>query len=133
MAGVNAFGTVLTVGSAIAELTNIGGPGLSAETIDVTSHDSTDAWREFVGGLKDGGEITVDGNFTTAAAANTLIILLGVLTSGATIVFPTTPATTWTFDCIVTGYETTAPMEDKLSFTATLKVSGKPVLTAAVA
>ena len=132
MAGAFAQGTVLTVGSAVAELTNISGPSISADTIDVTTHDSADGFREYVGGLRDGGEISIEGNLVDATESNILISLLeaGTVTEDATIDLPTSTAMTFTFDCIVTAYETTAPHDGKLGFSATLKVTGKPVLAA---
>jgi len=132
MAGAFAQGTVLTVGSAVAELTNISGPSISADTIDVTTHDSADGFREYVGGLRDGGEISIEGNLVDATESNILISLLeaGTVTADATIDLPTSTAMTFTFDCIVTAYETTAPHDGKLGFSATLKVTGKPVLAA---
>lgn len=132
--GVFGNGAVLTLGSAIANLTGISGPNLSADTIDVTTHDSADGFREFIGGLKDGGEISLEGNFTDAAAANVLITLFssGEVTSGATLTVPSTDTSgtaILTFDGIVTGYEIDAPHDDKITFSATIKVTGKPVLT----
>ncbi len=52
MAGVGAaFGTKLKIATAeVAKLTSVGGLELSADTIDVTALDSTDGFREFVGG-----------------------------------------------------------------------------------
>ena len=92
MAGSFAGGTVLTLGSAIAELTNITGPGIKLDLIDVTSHSSASKFREFVPGLADAGEFSLEGNFTDAADANILLALLVArsLTTGATIVFPNT-------------------------------------------
>jgi hypothetical protein len=56
----SAFGTTLKKGAtAIAELISIGGPTISADTIEATSHDSPDGYREFLQGLRDAGEITI--------------------------------------------------------------------------
>jgi predicted secreted protein len=125
-----ANGTVLTIGSAIAALKSISGPSISSDTLDTTTHDSTDGFRTFISGLKDGGEISVGGNLTDATESNILIALLeaGTVTEGATIDLPTETAMTFTFDCIVTAYETTEPHDGLLGFSATLKVTGKPVL-----
>jgi len=130
--GAFANGTVLTIGSAIAELKSISGPSISADTLDTTTHDSTDGFRTFIPGLKDGGEISIDGNLTDATESNVLIGLLeaGTVTVGATIDLPTETPMTFTFDCIVTAYETTEPHDGLLGFSATLKVTGKPVLAA---
>ena len=127
----SAFGTTLKKGAtAIAELTNIGGPSLSAATIEATSHDSDDGYREFLQGLRDGGDISIEGNFIPGNAGQ--VALTTDLNDGSldayTITFPAVMATTWTFNAIVTAFECSAPFDDKASFTATLKVSGKPSL-----
>jgi predicted secreted protein len=131
--GAFANGTVLTIGSAIAALKSISGPSISSDTLDTTTHDSTDGFRTFISGLKDGGEISVGGNLTDATESNILIGLLeaGTVTVGATIDLPVDETgMTFTFDCIVTAYETTEPHDGLLGFSATLKVTGKPVLAA---
>ncbi len=127
----SAYGTTLKKGAvAIAELTNIGGPRLSADTIDVTSHDSADGYREFVSGLKDGGEVTIEGNFIPGNAGQAALV--DDLDDGSkdeyTITLPAVMATTWTFNAVVTAFECSAPYDDKASFTATLKISGKSTL-----
>jgi len=130
-AAKSAFGTTLTKGGqAIAELTNIGGPSLSADTIDVSSHDSDDGYREFVQGLRDGGEISLEGNFIPGNAGQAALVT--DLNDGSldeyVITIPAAVTTTWTFDAIITAFECSAPFDDKASFTATMKVSGKPTL-----
>ena len=48
--------------TALAETKSIGRVGSSLNLIDVTNHDSAGA-REYLGGLKDGDEIAVSGNY----------------------------------------------------------------------
>lgn len=135
MAGVGAaFGTKLKIATAeVAALTSIGGLELSADTIETTALDSTDGYRTFVGGLKDGGEISLSG-FFDGADADGQQALLTAFNSGAstamTIVFPTTVGFTWTFNGIVTGFATGAELEDAVAFEASIKVTGKPALAA---
>jgi len=139
MAGFSGFGTVLevdtnsdgNVDTAIAELTNISGPSVTAETIDVSSHNSLaddDGYRTFVAGLLDGGEVSVEGNLTTAVSANVLLTILNArIPVAVRITFPAlATVSTWNFDAVVTAFETGAPYDDKLSFTASFKVSGEP-------
>jgi len=126
-----AFGTTLEKGAtAIAELTGITGPTISADTLDATSHDSPDGYREFLQGLRNAGEISIEGNFIPGNAGQ--VALTTDLNDGSldsyTITFPTAMATTWTFDAIVTAFETNAPFDEKASFSATLKISGKATL-----
>jgi predicted secreted protein len=133
MSGLSAFGTIFTLGSTgstgvIGNLTGISGPGISADTIDVTSHDSDAAYREFVAGVIDGGEISLEGNLLTAAAGNAFMTAINARsTTACSIIFPTIGK--WTFSAVPTGFETDAPFEDKLSFSASLKVTGQPVLS----
>jgi len=126
-----AFGTTLEKGAtAIAELTAIGGPTISADTLDVTSHDSPDGYREFLQGLRNAGEISIEGNFIPGNAGQ--VALTTDLNDGSsdayTITFPTAMATTWTFSAIVTAFDTDAPFDAKASFRATLKITGKATL-----
>lgn len=136
--GFSAFGTKLkrggTAGTAIAEVTELSGPTLAADTIEMTSHDSTSGYREFIGGLKDPGEVKLSINYLPAGAThkNTAGGLLydyeaGTATAYA-LVFPDAATTVWTFNGIVTGFETGAPIDDKLSADVTIKLAGKPTL-----
>ena len=59
-----ALGTKLEIDStAVAGLTEISGLSLSADTLDTTTLDSADGYREFIGGFKDGGEVSISGYF----------------------------------------------------------------------
>lgn len=145
MSGLDAFGTILaregnTPGTfvAIANIADISGPGLSRETIDVTAHDSPNGYRQHVGGLKDGGEVSFDVNYDPLVH-DTLVADLDLTASGGAknwkVTFPkstgqTTAGNTWTFAAIMTAFEASAPIGDKLSATVTLKISGKPTLAA---
>ena len=138
MAGFSAFGTQLWMcgssaspGSddAIGDLTNISGPSMSAEEIDVTSHDSTGAYREFVASFLDPGEISVEGNLMSGGGAEDMVDAFNARAKQSFVVrFPTTDNLQWAFDGYVTGVETDAPYDDKASFSATIKVSGAPTL-----
>lgn len=128
MSGQFAHGTTLSLGgSLVAELTNITGPSISVDPIDVTSHDTADKFREFVAGLKDGGEISVEGNLVSTTQGN---VILNNIASGDVVAVVITFPDGITFTCqgFATGFEPGAPHDDKLSFTATIKVTGKPVL-----
>ena len=133
MAGLSAYGTIFTLGSTgstgvIGNLTNISGPGISADTIDVTSHDSTGAYRQFVAGLIDGGEISLEGNLVTAAAGNAFMTAINARsTTACSVIFPTIGK--WAFAAVPTAFETQTPHDGKIGFTASVKVTGKPTLS----
>ena len=128
-----ALGTVLQIGKqspkTVAGLTSIGGLELSADTIDVTTLDSDGGYREFIAGFKDAGEVSLEGYLKLDEGQQALYTLFE---SGAvedfTIQFPDNLGK-WKFKGVVTGFSTSADLEDPLSFSATIQVSGKPQLT----
>lgn len=134
MAGLDAFGTALAQGdgagsetfTAIANVTNIVPPNITRDTIDVTAHDSTEGWKEFIATLKDGGEVSIDVNYDPSEH-DTFITDFG--DSSATnyqITFPDT--TVWSFAAWLTGFAAGAPYDGKLTARLTFKVTGKPTV-----
>lgn len=135
MAKYAAYGTVLNrVGVPIVNVSRISGPGLSLDTIDVTSHDSASAWEEVVAGILRSGEVTLDivydpGTATHKYAAGGLLSDLFLRTAVSyTLVFPSTPAVTWTFTAFVTGFEPSAPHDGALTASVKMKITGAPTL-----
>jgi predicted secreted protein len=141
MAGRDGFGTQFKRGdgggpevfTTIANVTSISGPERKRETIDVTAHDSADGWMEFLGGLKDGGEIGLDINYDPTETTHDLdddfddteprnyqIVLLP----------GTVDEYTWAIAGILTALGDEFPYDDKMGRSMTIKVSGKPTLTA---
>jgi predicted secreted protein len=137
VAGVDGFGTQLKRGdggapevfTAIGNVTSIGGPSLARETLDVTAHDTADGWREFLGGLKDGGEVSLDINYDPAEHDSLVDDFDDDQPRSYQLVFPTSPPTTWGLKAILTGFEPEAPHDDKLAASISFKVSGKPTLS----
>ena len=113
----------------VAEVTNITGPTVSRDMADATVHGSTDKYRVFIPTLVDGGEITIEGYLSSQADGN---ILQGRVDSGTKTVDTTLVAgvLTWTFDCYVSNFSTTFPHDGLIGYSATIKMDGKPVLTA---
>lgn len=135
------LGTTLKIGAeasakAVAELTEIGGLELSADSIDVTSLDSAGGYREFIAGFKDAGEVSVSGFFnpTTGKGQKEMYDLFeSGATSQFSIEFPQETGAKWAFSGVVTGFSTSTGVEDPITFEATIKVSGKPTLTVTAA
>lgn len=128
-----AKGTSFSIGTqVVGSLKSIGGVKVSADTIDVTTIDNADGYKEFLGGFKDGGEVSLSGYFDYADAGQKA--LYTAFESGSVtecvITFPSAIGAKWTFDGVVTAYETGAELEDAVSFDCTVKVSGKPTLEA---
>lgn len=137
MAGYNAFGTFFQRGdgaepevfATIGEATNLAGPGMTRETIDVTSHDSPDGFMEYVGGLKDGGEFTFDVNYDPAIHNILQNDFDDPLPRNYKLVLPDPPGGSWGFSAFITGMELEFPHDDKMTASMTFKVSGRPTFT----
>lgn len=139
---LNSFGTLLKIGdgatptegfTTIAEVLDISGPALKANTEDVTSHSSTGGWEESIPTTLAAGEVTFDVNFipTTATQSQTSGLLRDLKNKtkrNFQLVFPDTGSTTWPFAAYVTGFEPKAPVKGKLSAAVTLMITGQPTL-----
>jgi len=130
-AAVSGFGATFAYMSAadtytsLAEVLSITPPSISVETIGATHMASDDGFREYIAGLKDGGEVTVNMNYVEASATLLqTLVLAGYETfkitfpGSSTYVFSGIP-TAFTFDDVV--------IDDKVAMSLTIKVSGKPV------
>jgi len=122
--GVAAFGT--SISPSAGEITNISGPGISVDEVEITNHNSADDFKEFVAGLIDGGEFSVEGNLTSAIVTGLYADLLARISKSYVVTFPN--SMTWTFSGYPKSFETDAPVDGKLGFSATFRVTGKPVL-----
>ena len=103
-----AFGTALLMdGTEIAQVTNISGPGLSLDTVDVTSHDQSSAWEEMAVTILRQGEMTLDLVFDPddATHASILTNLVGRSYESFELQFPDSAYTEWEFDAYVIGFE----------------------------
>lgn len=129
-AATRGFGTLLKRnGTTVAEARDITGPGMSRETVDVTTHDSTGGWREYIAGALSGGEVSFDCNFLPANATQSYAAgLIKDMVDGTlqtfTLQYTDTGTTTASFSAFVTAFTPKAPVEGLLSASVTLKISG---------
>lgn len=108
----------------IGEIFNVGGPSLSREALDATAHGDAD--KEFIGGLRDGGEVNLEMHFDPADAGDQALLadMQEDSPGDYQIVFPDSATTTFQFAALVTAFEVQAPVDGKLTASVTLKVSG---------
>lgn len=128
----NSVGTTLKKGaSTVAELRDVNGVDMTAETIDVTTLSSTGGYREFISGFIDPGEVAISGFFYPGDTNGQYAMHTafdGKTIDTYTITFPASMGTTWTFTGYVTKFKTGAVVEGAVTFEASLKISGKPTL-----
>jgi predicted secreted protein len=111
----------------VAEVTGITPPAMSRDSIDATHSESPDGWREFIGGLKDGGEVELTLNWVPGSA--TTILLMSEIAAAAgnkQITFPN--GEIFSFAALCTNIGPEAPVDGKMEATVSYKVTGKPTL-----
>lgn len=121
----------------IAEVINITGPALAADSVEVTHMASPNGFREYIAGLRDAGEITVEMNWLPNDPSHNPddAGLAGDLVLGTKkkyrISFPTGSGVNkvWEIEGVVTAWDITVPVDDRQTATATIKVSSIPTFT----
>lgn len=139
-----AQGTLLKVGDGAAEeqfltigrVTRIGGPAREREMIESTVLDNPDGWRDHIPGLRDGGELPIEGQFI-ATDAGQLELAKNLDEEedprNFQIVLPVAIGKRWAIEAYVIRFEVNHAVNEIIPFTATLKIIGKPVLENVVA
>lgn len=131
------MGTTLTKGKSgdeledlkIANLTSIGEIGVESEEIDATDLDSPDNYKEFIAGSKDAGEVSIAGNIKDESNVEKMLALAESQSIEAwTVTYPS--GAKWVFNAFVKSFKDGEKTADGLAtFTASLRISGKPVYT----
>lgn len=124
----------------IAEVTDVTPPSMTKDQIEATHTDSPDGFREFIPGLKDGGECSITMNFLAdnvtqnedpGAGATPPGLLYNFINETETrnykITFPGT-GKTWTFRASVIGYQPAAPIDNRMTAVVKFKVAGAPMI-----
>ena len=117
----------------IANLTSIGEIGVESEEIDATDHDSPDNYKEFIAGSKDAGELAIAGNIKDESNVEKMLALAESQSMGQwEVKYPS--GATWVFKGFVKSFKDGEKTPDGLAtFSATIRISGKPVYTKATA
>lgn len=135
---IHAFGTTFKWNNvAVAGLNTINGIEITAETVDVTAHDSPGAFKEFITGFLDAGEVSLEGFFDPEDTTGQQAMLTSALAreiKECVITFPASTGTTWTFNGLITAIKIgDAPVDGAIPFSASIKPSGQPVFAVATA
>lgn len=109
----------------LAEITGITGPDGTRETIDVTNFDSPDDYREFVASFKDGGEVSLEMNFTNATYKTAEEDFDSNDKVNYRITIPDGNGSKLDFAGLLTSKGFSASVDDKVSSNVVIKVSGK--------
>ena len=120
---LDSAGDVLTQ---LSEILSVALPNSQVEDVEATHMGSTR--REFIAGLIDDGEGSVEMNYVPGSATD--ILIRAAVADGTTrdykAVLQVADGSTWeiTGDCIVKGYERSVPIDGRMTATMTLRFTG---------
>ncbi len=114
-----------------AEITELTLPEMSRDSVQFTHMTSPDHFHEFKPGLADAGEVSVTYNLVPGLADDAVIAthFASRLVEGWRITFPN--GATLDYNGFATAHGRATPIDDKMTGSATFKISGKPVMTPA--
>lgn len=111
----------------VAEVTNITWPGYKRDAVEVTFMDSASYMREYIAGLIDAGEVSVEMNWVPSASD----VILAAMTAGVgQFKIQYNNAANVVFKAVVTAFSPQSPLGEKLSANATFKITGVPTWAA---
>ncbi|RMC37496.1 phage tail tube protein [Paracoccus alkanivorans] len=115
----------------LAEVYSFTPPEVSIDQVDVTHFKSPNRRREFIPALSDNGTASAEMNYVPGSATDLLIE--GLIGSGDVVDAQATYAngTVVTFTCSVSGYSKGIPVDDRMTATLELKVTGEITVTPA--
>jgi len=108
----------------ISEINSITGPGMSRDTIEVTSLDSTGGYREFIASFRNPGTVTLSMNFTRSNYDLFKQDFESDTGGNYRIVLPDTESTIVEFEGLVTELPLSIPTGDKITMDVTIQLSG---------
>lgn len=111
----------------IAEIINVTPPSDTSDTPDASHMQSPNRTREFIDGFTDPGEASLEMNLVPGSPSDRYLMASKGKRKWCRITFPN--GAQLLFTGIRQGYEKEVPLDDKMTATLTMKVSGDPILT----
>lgn len=118
---------IATVMTSVEEVMEVSGFGETLELIEATSFDSNGS-KEYIGGLADGKEFTVNANYLTGAKGTAQEFVRS--NKGSTVACQITfddgvdAAETYSCNVVLLGWEITPSINDKHAINFTMKITG---------
>jgi len=108
----------------IAGVKDFTGPSATRETYDTTDFDSIGGYRTFIGGLRDGGEVTFTFNFDATGYSALKADYESDDLVYYQVILPDATTTTLRFQGLITGIPLNIPLDDIVTCDITIKISG---------
>lgn len=113
----------------IGEQANVTPFSIAVDSIDASHEESPGAWREFIPGLKDGGEVSLEIHYVPGGSAEATLLAALRTEKVCRVVFPS--GATADFSAFITEMSAETPLDDKMVMSVTLKVTGAITMAAA--
>jgi len=112
----------------LAEVTSLGLPSISRDSIDASHENGPDEWRENLPSLKSAGEMKIEFNFVPGGDDFSFLKseLDDKVIRQRRVVFPN--GSTLGFSAFLTGLDAEAPVDSQIKATATFQLSGQIAL-----
>jgi len=125
-----AMGTLLKRdGHTIGSVNSISAVEITLETMDTTTLNSTSGFREFIGTLYSGGEVTLECNYDPSDAdgqGGLKADQVAKLVQSFELIFPAETGTTVTFNGVITKWGIgDVKVDGKVALTVVIKISGE--------
>ena len=127
-------GATPEVFTAVSEVIDIDGPGMTRDSTEVTSQDSTSGWREFIPGWRDGDTVTISANWlptdTTQDGSTGMFSQFNDDDNhNYQIVTPTAIGVTVAFAGHVVDFPPNLPLEEQGQIEFGIKISGQVTIS----
>jgi len=109
----------------VGDIQTITPPGYSRDAIEATHMTSPNRFREYIAGLMDAGEASIEYSYTPAVSE---VVLTAMLAGVGSFRITHPNGVTLTFSAVVTAWTPGIPMDDRMTGSASFKVTGRPVL-----
>lgn len=112
----------------IAMVKGVRGPSISGSTADITSFDSPNGFREFIGTLRDGGTLSFSINYDPGDTTHVALMqdLIDGVTRNFKMEFNDAATSILDISGIVTGFEISAELEQVVQASCTVKITAEP-------
>jgi predicted secreted protein len=131
--GTTALVATATFADILSQLAEVDPPELKADTVEATHMKSPGKHRERIASLKDTDTLSFVGHFSSGdEGAEDVREVLGVKRLWR-IIYPLPEGGTagdeevWTVPAILTSFKPSTPIDDKMTYGATLTVAGAPI------
>ncbi len=116
----------------LLEMIKLGGPAMKADMKEVSNMASPNTYKEFIAGLREGGDVTFEGNYIPKESTNSQVNLRtdfeGGVLSNWSLSLPAAGTGAWMFQAMVMSITPSYPLDDRIVVAGVLRITAKPVL-----